>query len=94
MEQILYSVPLAELLAHVRTIVREEINAVNASRPDGEKLLSVKEVSQLFSPQVTPQTIHNWARDGKITKHRIGGRVVFKQSEVMASLATLKKYKK
>ncbi len=93
MEQILYSVPLAELLAHIRTVVREEITAVNALQPEGEKLLSVKEVSQLFSPKVTPQTIHNWAQTGKLIKHRIGGRVVFKQSEVMASLATLKKYK-
>ena len=55
-----------------------------------EKLLTAKEVAQLFS--VSTVTISSWVSKGLLTKYTIGGRNKFKYSEVMDSLKTLKRY--
>ena len=57
-----------------------------------EKLLTAKEVAQLFSVSVV--TISSWVSKGLLTKYSIGGRTKFKYSEVMKSLKTIKKYGK
>ena len=57
-----------------------------------EKLLTAKEVAELFS--VSTVTISSWVSKGLLTKYSIGGRTKFKYTEVMDSLKTLKKYSK
>jgi hypothetical protein len=95
METVMYTVPLQELLVHFRTIVREEIQLhTSFSENKTDEFLTIKKVCALFTPQVTPATIHNWCKGGKLIKHRIGGRVFFKKDEVLKSIQSLQKYKR
>jgi hypothetical protein len=57
------------------------------------KFLSPEETRKLFSPNVSLVTIHAWAKDGILQKHRIAGRTYFIYSEVVESVKALKKYK-
>jgi hypothetical protein len=59
-----------------------------------EKLLSPAETCKLFQPNISKVTLHKWTKDGRLQEHRIGSRVFYKYSEVLASLQTLKKYQK
>lgn len=57
-----------------------------------EKLLSVDQTAAFFG--VSRQTVYNWKREGKLTYCRKGGRVFFKQSELINNLEqiNLRKY--
>ena len=69
-----------------------EATRINEEKKIQEKLLTAKEVAQLFS--VSTVTISSWVSKGLLTKYSIGGRTKFKYTEVMDSLKTLKKYSK
>jgi hypothetical protein len=88
---VLTSLPLNDFLKTVREIIREEMKA-NAAPPLPEKLLSPAEVCQELN--VSIPTINSWVSKGLIQKHRISGRVFYKMSEIVASLETLKKFKR
>lgn len=86
---IIQGITLPELLAAIRKEVDEAIAAMNVE----EKLLSPADACKLFQPPITKPTLNSWTKQGLIPDHRIGGRVYYKQSDIIASLATLKKYK-
>ena len=67
-----------------------EANRINEEKKLQEKLLTAKEVAQLFS--VSTVTITSWVSKGVLTKYSIGGRTKFKFTEVMDSLKTIKRY--
>ena len=67
-----------------------EANRIDKEKKLQEKLLTAKEVAQLFS--VSTVTISSWVSKGLLTKYSIGGRNKFKYSEVMDSLKTVKRY--
>ena len=67
-----------------------EANRQEKKEQIGEKLLTAKEVAQLFS--VSTVTISSWVSKGVLTKYSIGGRTKFKYTEVMDSLKTIKRY--
>ena len=69
-----------------------EANRINDEKKLQEKLLTAKEVAQLFG--VSTVTISNWVGKGLLRKYSIGGRTKFKYSEVMQSLKTIRKYGK
>lgn len=69
-----------------------EATRINEEKKLQEKLLTVKEVAELFS--VSTVTISSWVSKGLLTKYSIGGRTKFKYSEAMQSLKTIKKYGK
>jgi len=88
---ILTPVPVAELMAQMRDIVRDELQ--QQQRNDlAEKLLTAQETADLL--RVSLVTIWQWEKQGRITKHTLGGRTYFKYSEIMASLETLQRYRK
>jgi len=76
---------------HTRQIVREEIRAYNESC-DADKMLSAKEVCQLL--KITLPTLNSYCKNGHLQKRHIGKRVIFKKSEVLNSLQSLKKYQR
>jgi excisionase family DNA binding protein len=92
MQQILLSpIELAELLEGFRSIVKDELK--QQGRADlAEKLLTPKEAADLL--RVSMVTIWQWEKQGRITKHSMGGRTYFKYSELMAGLDTLQRYRK
>lgn len=46
--------------------------------------LTGKQVDQLLN--ISPPTRHKYANDSILKKHKIGGRVLYKKSEVLAAL--------
>lgn len=90
-EIVLTPVPLADILAQVRDIVRDELH--QKQRADlVEKLLTPKQTADLL--QVSIVTLWAWEKQGRVTKYTIGGRTYFKHGEIMAGLETLKRYRK
>ncbi len=90
-QMILSPVPIADLMAQMRVIVRDELRQQQAADLQ-ERLLSPKQTAELLG--VSLVTIWSWERAGRITKHSLGGRVFFKYSEIMANLSTLQRYRK
>lgn len=94
MEQVvLLPVSLENFKAEISSIVRDEIQNQQIIELEA-KLLAPAEVCKLFQPSISKVTLHKWTKDGRLQEHRIGGRVYYKYSEIMASLKTLKRYKK
>ena len=92
MEQIVLSpIPLDLLKSTISEIIREEL-VTKDQRDLQEKLLSPKDVCQLFQPSISKVTLEKWSKAGKLKKHTIGGRVYYRYSELIDSLQTLKKY--
>jgi len=87
---LLTPIPLDTLMQSFREIIKEEIKAQYLKDLE-EKLLTANDVKELFA--VSTVTIASWTKKGLLIKHPIGGRNFYKNSEVMESLKTLKKYK-
>ena len=81
----------AELIELFRPMIQHEVKKVKDDQP--ERLLSPAETCKMFQPAISKVTLASWTSQGKLQNHRIGGRVFYKASEVLASLETLKKYK-
>ena len=81
----------SDLVATLQVIIAAEIKKLINDQP--EKLLSPSETCKLFQPAISKVTLSSWTKNGKLQDHRIGGRVYYKQSEILAALTTLKKYK-
>ena len=88
---ILSPVPFDKLLEALTNKVMEAIRNEQKEQLQ-EKLLTTKEVAQLFC--VSTVTIYTWVSKGLLTKYSIGGRKKFKYSEVIQSLKTIKRYRR
>lgn len=81
------------MLLSLRQIVQEEIQQSKQKELE-EKLLSPKAACQLFQPAISRQTLDSLAKSGTLTKYQLGGKILFKYSELMQSLKTFKRYQK
>jgi hypothetical protein len=75
----------------LRPMIREEVRLVMAEQE--EKLISPAEACKLFKPAITKATLASWTEKGWLQEHRIGGRVFYLQSEILASTLKLGKYR-
>lgn len=82
----------AELLQRMGSIEASISRIAEAQKQDNEKLLSGEEARKLFSPMISKPTLIRWTAGGHLKAYRIGGRVFYRQSEVLQSATTLKKY--
>ena len=88
---ILSGISAEDLIELFRPILQNELKALIDQQP--EQLLSPAEACKLFNPPITKPTLKAWTDKGLLQDHRLGGRVFYKQSEILNSLQTLKKYK-
>ena len=88
---ILSGMTAPDLIELFRVMVKEEVSQMKDKQE--EKLLSPAETCRIFQPSISKVTLTSWTNKGLLQDHRIGGRVFYKQSEVLAKLTTLKKYK-
>ena len=88
---ILSGITTAEFVEVIRQTVQKEVQRLKAEQP--EKLLSPSETCKIFQPSISKVTLSAWTKKGLLTEHRIGGRVFYKQSEVIEKLTTIKRYK-
>ena len=73
----------------VRKVVQQLLEESTPSPSyEQEELLNVNEVAALL--KTTPQNVHAKKRNGQIPFVRLGGRILFKRSEVIASLASIR----
>lgn len=71
---------LIEKVTTLENLIREK-GLILHQEKDKKELLTAKETAAYFN--VTLVTIHNWAKQGKLNKHKIGGtRIGFKRAEV------------
>ena len=80
-----------QLVDLLRPMIREEIR--QALSDQEEKLLSPAETCKLFKPTITNATLTSWTKQGLLQDHRIGGRIFYRQSEILASTKKLSKYR-
>ena len=81
----------SRLESKLQVIIQNELAKIEKNN-SLDKLLSPEETRKMFNPAISKVTLHTWAEQGKLKKHRIGARVYYKYSEVMDSLVHLKKY--
>ena len=72
-----------------RQVVKEEIQASKLEDLK-EKIVDTDEVMEMF--HCSRGTVYNWEREGKIKSYLLGGRRLFKYSELLESLEKIKKY--
>jgi hypothetical protein len=80
-----------QLIELLRPMIRDEVRRVFSEQE--EKLISPKEACKLFKPAITKATLTSWTEKGWLQEHRIGGRVYYLQSEILASTLKLGKYR-
>jgi hypothetical protein len=92
MSDILFSqISLADLITHIRQVVKEELQTNEKAQLE-EKLLSPKEACKLFQPAISRPTLDNICKQGLLMKYNLGGKVLFKYSEIMGALKSYKRY--
>lgn len=88
---ILTGTTASELVELFRPMVHEEVKQLMSQQP--ERLLSPAETCKLFQPCISKVTLAAWTKKDLLTEHRIGGRVFYKQSEILQKVTILKRYK-
>ena len=86
MDRIVFSpVPLTELLEEITNVVRREIAANNPGNSEtADDLLSREEAAKLL--HITLPTLRQRTKEGRLCGYRMGARVLYRRSEVIASL--------
>ena len=90
---VLSSFDLNKIVEQFSTIVEEKIKALKTKELQ-EKLLSPAETCKLFEPAISKPTLQSWTEQGLLKDYRIGGRVYYRYSEIIAAAKHLKRYKK
>ena len=83
---------LGELTDSLKAMVVEVITD-QQQKQFNEKLVSPAEACKLFSPKISLPTLAAWEKLGYFSAQRIGGRVFYRQSEILQAGKTLRKYK-
>ena len=85
MKEKTFLIPLTEeeLKALIKSSFKEVMDE-NKSDKQRKELLTTKEVISLLG--ISPSTLNNWKRDGKIPYHRLQGRIFFKYDEIVETL--------
>lgn len=90
----LVTIPLEVMASTIREIVASELHKVkeviipNTNEESINKPLTIKEVCEILS--VSDGTLYNWHRDKILTKYKVGNRVYYNKSDIMAKFNKLK----
>lgn len=90
---ILSSITIDELVNKVTESVLAAI-AENKNLELNQKLISPAETTALFSPKISLSSLNRWTKQGLLKQYRVGGRLYYRQSEVLEAAKELKQYKK
>jgi len=82
-----------ELLQIIRQVVNEAVKSAQpiSSTKTSEKLLTRRETADML--KISLVTLNDWSKRGLIQSYLIGGRVLYKESEIEASLHQVKTVK-
>jgi predicted DNA-binding transcriptional regulator AlpA len=90
MTTVLSSVDTEELGTIIAAKIQNYFAQAN-SRKQQQKLLSINDVCAVFG--ITRPTVTSWSAAGILQEHRIGRRIYYKQEEIDAALAKIKRIK-
>lgn len=79
-----------ELVEVFRPMFKEILQELQSEK---EEFLSPAQTCKIFVPPLSKTTLAAWTKQGRITEHRIGGRVFYKLSEILEKSKTLLRYK-
>lgn len=85
------SISVEALYATLRSIIKEELQTAWQSELQ-DKLYSPNEACKLFNPKISRVTLDKWAKDGKVKRYQVGGRVFFRYQEIIEVAKHLKPY--
>jgi len=73
----------------IKTIKKEfEVLKAEFQPKDPEEYLSRQQVADML--HIDLSSVHNWRKKGVLMAYQIGGRVLFKRSEIEAAIVELK----
>ena len=84
-------VPVKDLIEQIRVVVRAEIKAEH-QREAKDTLVSPAQACEMFTPKISLVTLSKWTKDGLIPSQKIGGRVWYKQSDLLSAGTKLRRY--
>lgn len=89
---ILSPIPIDDLVNLISKAVTNQTHLNNEkaveTQPEKEEYLTRHEVSKLF--HISLVTLNKHTKNNRLQAHRIGARVLYKRSEVMNALSTIK----
>lgn len=80
-----------EFIASLKVIVKEVL-VEQEQKKSNERLLSAEAARKLFTPIISKPTLHRWTKDGRIPAYRLGGRIFYKETEVIEAAKVISKY--
>jgi excisionase family DNA binding protein len=84
-EQVFFNVPLIKLEPIFKRWMREALPELQPhSEPHPTGYITRAQVCDRL--HITLPTVHSWMKQGKLRAYHIGGRTLFKESEVMAAI--------
>jgi len=73
----------------IKAIKKEfEVLKTQFQPKEPEEHLTRQQVADML--HIDLSSVHNWRKKGVLTAYQIGGRVIFKKSEILASIVELK----
>lgn len=88
---ILNGLEVNQFLEAVQEIVRTEVNkALLESQPKTQKYYTKAEAAEKLN--ICLASIHLWTKQGKIKAHKVGSRVLYKESDLEDALIKVNKY--
>lgn len=91
-EQILLSIPVNEFRLIIADVVNDCLNlhptTLTPPAQEPDQLLTRKETAARLN--ITLATLHEYTKAGRIRAHRIGSRVLYKESDILAALRQVK----
>jgi excisionase family DNA binding protein len=90
---ILSPIQLTELETILRNCVKSELEKISLAPPQPEEeLTTTEEATKIL--RVSKVTLSKWRKEGRIKFYRIGTRIRFKKSDLLAALQTVRKFGK
>lgn len=80
---------VSKVTENVINAVKDDKNREQQTQPE---YLTGKQVNELLS--IANTTRHKYVREGLLIKHRIGGKVLYKRSEVLDALRKMEQKRK
>lgn len=75
----------------IAEVIRNEFKRLSAEQL-AEKFLSVDTGRKMFDPEISRGTLYNWEDKGLINSYIIGGKRLYKYSELLEAVTRIKKY--
>lgn len=85
---LLSQIPPAELAGLIANALRPHLAKANTAAPEPEELLTRKDAAGVL--RITLPTLREYTKRGILKGYRIGSRVRYKRSEVIAALSQMK----